>query len=81
MNDKRFVKYPDKGGDSGVRSTKRSQGQVAVRFKDGSTYTYTTQSAGQPAINNMRRQIKNGQGLNSYINRKVDQNYATKRGG
>ena len=79
MNDKRFVRYKNRGGDSNVKSTKRSKGKVEVRFQDGSEYTYTTQSAGKGDISNMRRQIKNGQGLNSYINRRAKKDYAQKK--
>ena len=80
MNDKRFIRYKNKGGDSGIKSTKRSQGKVEIRFQDGSQYSYTTESAGKKEISNMRRQIRNGQGLNSYVNRVVDKGYASKKG-
>ena len=78
-NDKRFRKYANKGGDSGIKSTKRSQGKVEVRFQDGSQYSYTTESASANDLKNMRRQISNGQGLNSYINRRVAKDYSEKK--
>jgi len=70
--------YKNLGGDSGVAAYEIGPGSITVQFKDGSVYLYTDQSAGAASIAEMQRLAKDGQGLNSFINRVVKKGYARK---
>jgi hypothetical protein len=73
-----MAKYANQGGDSGVRSYTTTRGSITVAFRDGSHYRYTGESAGAGRVAYMRTLAARGQGLNSYINRKVNQGYDAK---
>lgn len=70
--------YKNLGGDSNVAAYEIGSDSIKVQFRDGSLYTYTYQSAGQSNIEQMKTLAIAGQGLNSFINRVVKKNYATK---
>ncbi len=70
--------YKDLSGNSAVTSYEIAHGEITVRFADDSIYLYTTQSTGAVNINEMQRLASNGQGLNSFIDRIVNKNYARK---
>lgn len=72
-------RYTDVDGDSGVSSYELGDGWIKVTFKDGSTYTYTNQSAGSENIQRMHRLAQSGEGLNSFIMRVVKNRYASKQ--
>ncbi len=74
----RYKKYANLSGRSGVAKTKTSHAILTVQFLDGSTYTYTTASAGQYSMRRMRQLAQRGLGLNGYINTSVKANYASK---
>lgn len=63
--------YSNLGGDSGVRSYNVYENGISITFNSGKTYNYTYSSAGRNHIEHMKILAKNGQGLNSYINRNV----------
>lgn len=69
-------RYKNLGGTSGVDSFEIGHGSITVRFKDGAHYLYTDASAGAPNILEMQRLARNGQGLNSFIMRRVRKAYA-----
>lgn len=71
-------KYANTTGRSGVTSTKSGRGQITVRFRDGSKYTYTNASATRPRVRRMKELAERGSGLNGYINRRVKKDYASK---
>ena len=71
-------KYANRGGNSGVATYESQRGILTVGFLDGSYYEYTNSSAGRYAMSRMRVLAQSGQGLNSYINRSVGQDYAAK---
>lgn len=71
-------RYRNLGNDSGVTGYEIGQGAIIVQFKDGAIYLYDDQSAGPAHIAEMHRLATVGQGLNSFINRVVDKNYARK---
>lgn len=71
-------RYRNLGGDSGVSAFELAAGSIVVQFKDGWTYEYTNQSAGNGAIATMHRLAAAGQGLNSFISTTVRKAYARK---
>jgi hypothetical protein len=70
--------YKNKGGNSSVRSTQASQDKIKVKFSDNSTYVYSKESAGTRRVNTMKKLAEEGQGLNSYINRRAYELYESK---
>jgi hypothetical protein len=71
-------RYKNLGGNSGVSAYEVAQGSITVQFKDGSVYTYTSQSAGTANLTEMQHLAATGNGLNSFINRVVRKGYAEK---
>ena len=71
-------KYLDLDGDSGVDAYEIGDGFIRVRFKDNSVYLYTDESTGSENILKMQELAEHGDGLNSFINKKIRKNYALK---
>jgi len=61
--------YNDIDNDSNVDAYEIGDDYIAVRFMDGSVYTYTYGSAGVSHIENMKKLALSHDGLNAYINR------------
>ena len=70
--------YRNLGGNSGVEAYEIGQDFIKVQFSDGSVYMYTNKSAGAQNIERMKQLAVNGQGLNSFINTVVRNDYAWK---
>lgn len=71
-------KYRDYDHDSNVSEYEYGEDYIRVQFKDGSTYEYTSASAGTSNIEEMKRLADCGDGLNSFINRCVRKRYSRK---
>jgi hypothetical protein len=70
--------YANYGGNSGVAAYEASRGSILVKFKDGSAYEYTNESAGAGNIETMIELAQSGQGLNTFISQHVRDLYARK---
>lgn len=70
--------YKNNGGDSGVYSYEIGQDYIIVTFDSGHSYEYTNYSTGYEHIENMKSLAKQGEGLNSYINKYVQKKYSRK---
>ena len=68
--------YRDLNNDSGVSAYEISDDSITVHFKTGAVYLYNYLSTGVTDIEEMKKLAKSGDGLNSYIGRKVKGNYA-----
>lgn len=68
--------YRDLNNDSGISAYEINEDSITVYFKTGAVYLYTYTSTGVTHIEEMKRLAKSGDGLNSYISRKVKGNYA-----
>ena len=68
--------YRDWDQDSGVRAFEIGDGYIDVEFKTGAVYRYTTSSAGQENLAQMKTLARSGDGLNSFINRIVKKGYS-----
>ena len=73
-----MIRYANRGGDSGVDAYRLGSDSICVRFTTGATYSYTYASAGSGNIEEMKRLAQQGEGLNSFINRRVRFKYAGK---
>lgn len=71
-------RYANRGGDSNVAAFEIGPTSINVQFRDGLTYVYTYQSAGQGNVEQMKQLAMAGQGLNSFIGRVVRKGYARK---
>ena len=71
-------RYRNRGGDSGIVSYQIGPSFIKVKFSDGAIYIYTNQSAGNANIEYMKQLAIDGEGLNSFINRRVRKCYARK---
>ena len=69
-------RYKNLAESSGVAAFKLSEGRILVRFKNGSTYEYTSDSAGPKAIATMHHLALSGQGLGTFISTHVRNAYA-----
>ncbi len=70
--------YKNLGGDSGVAAYEIGTDFIKVEFNDRSVYLYTYQSAGSSNIEQMKDLAIAGMGLNSFINKHVKYNYASR---
>ena len=68
--------YRDLNNDSGINAYEISDDSITVRFKTGALYLYNYLSTGVIHVEEMKRLAEAGDGLNSYIGRKVRGNYA-----
>ena len=68
--------YRTADGDSGVAAYECGPGWIHVRFRRGGTYRYDSGHPGAPHVVEMQRLAEAGDGLNTYINRYVRDDYA-----
>ena len=71
-------RYKDIDGDSGVVAYEYGDDYIRVQFSTGKIYLYTYASAGSNNIEQMKVLVRNGEGLNAYINTRVKKKYARK---
>ncbi|MES2319925.1 MAG: hypothetical protein V4631_20790 [Pseudomonadota bacterium] len=69
--------YRRLGGESGVLAYRIAATAISVKFVDGKIYTYTYASAGRAKVEQMKLLARAGQGLSTYINKYVRDDYAT----
>lgn len=72
--------YQNLSGNSGVAAYEIGEDYIRVQFTSGSVYVYTYDSAGADNIEQMKRLAKKGQGLNTFINTTVREEYARREG-
>lgn len=70
--------YRDSGGDSGIAAYTLGKEFIVIRFTRGGTYRYDATAPGAKHVRAMQRLARAGQGLNTYINQHVRENYAAK---
>jgi hypothetical protein len=70
--------YANRNGNSGVAAYKIGNDSICVEFSTGARYLYTYASAGAANIETMKELAIQGSGLNSFINKVVRKNYASK---
>lgn len=73
-----MIRYLNLSGNSGVAAYALAPQSILVMFWNGAVYCYTYKSAGQENVEEMKRLAQVGQGLNTFINTTVRQDYASK---
>lgn len=73
-----MVRYRNLGGDSGVSAYEIGNDFIKVQFSDDSIYLYSYRKPGSIHVEQMKVLAQNGNGLNSYINKKVKYKYEYK---
>lgn len=68
--------YQNLNGNSGVAAYEIGEDYIRVQFTSGSVYVYTYDSAGADNIEQMKQLARKGQGLNTFINTNVREEYA-----
>ena len=71
-------RYKNLGGNSGVLAYEIGDDSITVQFSTGAVYLYTYRSAGSANIEKMKSLAVAGEGLNSYINIHVRDDYESK---
>lgn len=70
--------YKTANPNTGVIAYETGKDSISIKFRDGSVYVYTNQSAGKAAITEMKLLAKKGEGLTTYINQHVKDHYQLK---
>jgi hypothetical protein len=70
--------YLNRGGDSGVLAYEIKERAILVKFP-GMIYTYDYSHPGTAHVERMKQLAIQGEGLNEYISRHIQDNYASKR--
>jgi hypothetical protein len=68
--------YRNLSGASGVRAYEITQTQITVQFTSGSVYVYNYVSTGVNNIEYMKLLAVSGRGLNAFIKKRVNKNFA-----
>ena len=69
-------RYRGADGDSGVAAYECGPDWITIRFRRGGTYLYDTERPGTRHVLAMQRLAESGDGLNTYINQHVRDNYS-----
>lgn len=70
--------YRNLSGQSGVHSYEISESSIVIRFIDGSTYLYDGIRPGKDHVEKMKKLAASGEGLATYINKFVRDNFASR---
>jgi hypothetical protein len=73
-----MIPYRDWDRDSGVQAYEIGEAHIDVQFKSGAVYRYTSASVGASNLKHMVALAQAGDGLNSFINKSVRQNYSAR---
>lgn len=69
----------DVSKNSGILAYEISNDFIKIKFKDGEVYTYNYKKPGKPAIKEMKKKAVQGEGLATYINKFVRDDYWKKK--
>jgi hypothetical protein len=68
--------YKNAGDNSGVSAYEIGKEHITVQFKDSSVYLYNYTAPGRSQVEEMKRLAKKGEGLTTFINQHVREQYA-----
>jgi hypothetical protein len=71
-------KYKNLAGNSRVVAYEIGRDHIKVKFRDDSVYLYNYVSPGRQALEEMKALALRGQGLFTFINSRISNNYAAK---
>jgi hypothetical protein len=69
-------RYFSRSGDSGVEAYEIRAEAIMLRFKDGRNYLYDYSAPGHDHVEAMKLLARAGEGLTTYVNQHVRENYA-----
>lgn len=69
--------YGNRRGNSGVRAFALSEGVIDIEFVDGKVYRYSRVRPGLAHVRQMQLLAQQGEGLATYINRFVREDFET----
>ncbi len=72
-------RYRNLGGNSGVTAYESGADYIALQFHDDSVYIYDHKRPGKKHVDKMKQLAVSGQGLTTYLNKYVRDNYARVR--
>jgi len=72
--------YQESSDESGIAAYQITPTAIIIQFKTGGVYLYNNTRPGRAHIQAMKKLAKAGDGLNTYINQHVRDNYARKLG-
>ncbi|HYD85598.1 MAG TPA: hypothetical protein VEA63_16135 [Opitutus sp.] len=78
MRHRDLIPYKDRSGDSGVRAYTIETDAIIVEFKSGGGYRYDSTAPGRRHVAAMKKLAQSGDGLATYINQHVRDDYAEK---
>jgi hypothetical protein len=67
--------------NTGIIAYQIAPDAISIKFRDGSVYLYTNVKPGKTHVTNMKSLAKKGEGLTTYINQHVRENYYEKLAG
>ena len=70
--------YKNLSGSTGVSAYGTGRDFIRLRFRDGRVYEYDHNKPGRRDVEAMKRLAEAGQGLTTYVNQHVRDNYARK---
>ena len=70
--------YGNRNGESGVRYYELGEQSITVTFSGGDTYLYTYRSAGRQNVETIKKLAQAGEGLSTFISRKVKDKFDRK---
>lgn len=70
--------YGCAGNDSGIEAYACGPGWIDIRFRAGGTWRYDSRHPGALHVMEMQRLAESGDGLNTYLNRFVRDDYAAR---
>jgi len=73
-----MTRYNSADSNTGVIAFETGHDFIKIKFRDGSVYLYTAQRTGAAAIAQMKALAKKGEGLTTYINQHVRDQYQSK---
>ena len=73
-------RYTGADTDTGVAAYESGPGWITIRFRRGGTYRYDGRHPGAEHVLEMQRLADAGDGLNTYINQHVRDDYAQRLG-
>ncbi len=71
-------RYKRLSGEAGVTAFSVGDDNIKVQFRDGSIYLYTYEITGKEKVEKMKELAVRGEGLTTFINKFVREDYATK---
>jgi hypothetical protein len=73
-------RYLSSHKNTGIIAYEIAPDAISIKFRDGSVYLYTNTKPGKTHVAKMKTLAKKGEGLTTYINQKVRDNYEQKVG-